>query len=80
MSKTLNKEEYIHYLADTYMHDMCGMQQEMDMMMQDIKDKDRQIDDLKAQIKDNKEIRRMLDAELARSNRILDDFRREYKV
>ena len=80
MTKYIEQSDLDAYRADSYMHDICEMQNEIDGLQQENKDLKQMITDLEYEIKNHKEIRNMLDVELARSNRKLEDFKRTYKV
>ena len=73
MSKCVEQSDLDAFRADSYMYDMCEMQNEIDNQR-------RLIDELKSQIEDHKQVRNMLDVELAKSNKKLENFKKEYKV
>ena len=73
MSELQDQSELDAYRADSYMHDICDMQNEIDNLKTEL-------NKLMGEIKDHKEIRRMLDTELAKSNKKLDEFQGRYKV
>ena len=73
MSELQDQSELDAYRADSYMHDICDMQNEIDNLKTEL-------NKLMGEIKDHKEIRRMLDTELAKSNKKLEEFQGRYKV
>ena len=73
MSELQDQSELDAYRADSYMHDICDMQNEIDNLKTEL-------NKLIGEIKDHKEIRRMLDTELAKSNKKLEEFQGRYKV
>ena len=73
MSKCVEQSDLDAFRADSYMYDICEMQHEIDKQK-------RLIDELKSQIEDHKQVRNMLDVELAKSNKKLEAFKKEYKV
>ena len=72
MSKIV-ESEFDAYRADSYMHDICEMQNQIDNLH-------KEVDKLELEIKSHKEIRNMLDVELAKSNKKLEEFQSRYKV
>ena len=80
MSKYVEQSDLDAYRADSYMHDICEMQNDIDNLKQENKDLKKIVDDLEYEIKGHKEIRNMLDVELATSNIKLEEFKRRYKV
>ena len=73
MSELQDQSELDAYRADSYMHDICDMQNEIDNLKTEL-------NKLMDEVKDHKEIRRMLDTELAKSNKKLEEFQGRYKV